>query len=69
MMLFVTLNAQRIENIRRELQDLPQDFAAYYRLTTFDLAMQDFFSAIWKSRSLEDHAVYPLVRDVSADSG
>ena len=62
-MLFVTLNEQRIENIRRELNDLPADLAAYYRLTTFDLAMQDFFSAIWKSRSLSDMSVYPLVRE------
>jgi hypothetical protein len=61
-MLFVTLNEQRIENIRRELQDLPSDLAAYYRLATFDLAMQDFFSAIWKSRALSDTSVYPLVR-------
>jgi hypothetical protein len=62
-LLFVTLSAQRIENIRRELQDLPADLAAYYRFTTFDLAMQDFFSAIWKSRILSDDTLYPLVRD------
>jgi hypothetical protein len=62
-LLFVTLSAQRIENIRRELKDLPADLAAYYRFTTFDLAMQDFFSAIWKSRFLSDETLYPLVRD------
>jgi Replication-relaxation len=62
-LLFVTLSAQRIENIRRELQDLPADLAAYYRLTTFDQAMQDCFSAIWQSRLLSDDTLYPLVRD------
>lgn len=62
-LLFVTLSAQRIENIRRELKDLPADLAAYYRFTTFDHAMQDFFSAIWKSRILSDDTRYPLVRD------
>jgi hypothetical protein len=62
-LLFVTLSAQRIENIRRELNDLPSDLAAYYRFTTFAAAMQDFFSAIWKTRILSDATLYPLVRD------
>ncbi len=60
---FVTLGEQRIENIRRELGNLPQELAAYYRFTTFDAAMGDFFAPIWKSRLLSDATVYPLVRD------
>jgi len=60
---FVTLGEQRIEHIRRELGNLPQELAAYYRFTTFDAAMQDFFSAIWKTRILSDATLYPLVRD------
>jgi hypothetical protein len=63
MMLFVTLQDARIENIRRELCDLPQELARYYRLTTFDTAMEDFLGAIWQSRALADTTTYPLVRE------
>ena len=63
LMLFVTLNETRIENIRRELQDLPEELSAYYRFATFEAAMQDFLGAIWKSRLLTDLSVYPLVQE------
>ncbi len=62
-LLFVTLQEARIENIRGEMQDLPQDLAVYYRLTTFDKAMGDFLGAIWKSRLATDTATYALVRE------
>jgi Replication-relaxation len=62
-MLFVTLQQARIENIRRELNDLPQQLAGYYRLTTFEAAMGDFLGAIWQSRLLSDTTRYPLVRE------
>jgi hypothetical protein len=68
-LLFVTLQETRIENIRGELQDLPEDLSMYYRLTTFNEAMGDFLSAIWKSRSLMDTTIYPLVREESVVSG
>jgi Replication-relaxation len=68
-LLFVTLGEERIENIRREMHDLPLELAAYYRLTTFDAAMGDFFSPIWKSRMMTDSTRYPLVREVSTDTG
>jgi hypothetical protein len=68
-LLFVTLQETRVENTRRELQDLPQDLSVYYRLTTFNEAMGDFLSAIWKSRLLSDTTIYPLVREESAVSG
>jgi hypothetical protein len=61
-MLFVTLQEARIENIRRELLDLPQPLAAYYRLSTFDAAMGDFLGEIWQSRLFSDSTCYPLVR-------
>jgi hypothetical protein len=67
-MLFVTLNEQRIENIRRELGNLPQELAAYYRFTTFDAAMGDFLGAIWKSRLMTDATLYPLVRGEAIDA-
>ena len=68
-MLFVTLQETRIENIRRELLDLPQPLAAYYRLATFDAAMGDFLGVIWQSRLLSDTTRYPLVREDSAVDG
>ena len=67
-MLFVTMQATRIENIRQELIDLPQKLAAYYRISTFDEAMGDFLSSIWQSRLLSDTTRYPLVREESAVS-
>ena len=63
LMLFVTLQEARIENIRRELQDLPEELGAYYRFATFEAAMRDFLGAIWKSRLLTDLSVYPLVQE------
>src|SRR3954447_1340599 len=62
LLLFITLSDGRIENIRRELADLPADLAEYNRLTTYEAAMGDFFAPIWKSRSLSDTRLYPLVR-------
>jgi hypothetical protein len=62
-MLFVTIQEARIENIRRELLHLPQNLARYYRLTTFEKAMEDFLGSIWKSRLPSDTAIYPLVRE------
>jgi hypothetical protein len=68
-LLFVTLTEQRVENIRRELQNLPADLAGYYRFTTYERAMGDFLSKIWKSRSLSDDNTYSLVREPSATTG
>jgi hypothetical protein len=68
-MLFVTLQEARIEHIRRELLDLPQELAVYYRLSTFDAAMGDFLGAIWQSRLLSDTRRYPLVREEPAVDG
>jgi hypothetical protein len=65
-MLFVTLQEARIDNIRRELCDLPQQLAGYYRLATLDRAMGDFLGAIWQSRLLSDTTRYALVREESA---
>ena len=62
-LLFVTIGEQRVENIRRQVGSLPEEFAQYYRFTTYERAMGDFLSAIWKSRSVSDMSVYPLVRE------
>jgi Replication-relaxation len=62
-LLFVTFGEARVEHIRTELGSLPSDFAQYYRFATFDRAMGDLFSSIWKSRDASDTRLYPLVRD------
>jgi DNA-binding PadR family transcriptional regulator len=62
-LLFVTLGSERVENVRREMHDLPAELAHYFRFSTFELAMGDFFGPIWKSRSLADTNVYSLVRE------
>jgi hypothetical protein len=62
-MLFVTLSRERLENIHRELADLPADLALFYRLTTFGEAMADFFSQVWQICALPDIFIYPLVQE------
>jgi hypothetical protein len=68
-MLFVTFGEERVQNIRVEMQDLSSELADYYRLTTFDKAMNDFLAGNWHSRALTDTAVYPLVREEGTHSG
>jgi hypothetical protein len=60
-LLFVTIGEQRIENIRREMERLPRELSDYYRLTTYERAMGDFFGPIWKSRLHTDTRAYGLV--------
>jgi len=62
-MLFVTTLATRIENIRRELSEFPNESARHFRLTSFDEAMENFLGAIWHSRLATDKTRYPLVRE------
>jgi hypothetical protein len=47
-----------LENIRREMRRLPPALSEYYRLTTYERAMGDFFSPIWKSRLATDTRTY-----------
>jgi hypothetical protein len=61
-MLFVTVGDERVENIRRELSNLPSMFAPYFRLSTFENAMGDFFGPIWKSRVISDTNVHGLMQ-------
>ncbi len=61
-LLFVTFGEGRVDNVRREMHDLPAELAPYYRFTTFELATQDFLGPIWKTRSLTDNARHALVR-------
>jgi Replication-relaxation len=68
-LLFVTLSDERVENVRREMHDLPAELAQYFRFSTYELAMGDFLGSIWKSRSIGDQAVYSLVREASTNTG
>lgn len=45
-LLFVTLGEQRVENVRREMQDLSGNLSDYYRFTTFEQAIGDFLGAV-----------------------
>jgi Replication-relaxation len=64
-LLFITIGEERIENIRRQMQTLPSELSEYYRLTTYERAMGDFFSPIWKSRMLTDTRAYGLVKEAA----
>jgi hypothetical protein len=68
-MLFVTFGEERIQHIRSEMRDLSTELDDYYRLTTFEKAMNDFLAGNWLSRALSDTAVYPLVREEVTGSG
>lgn len=61
-LLFVTLSAVRIQNIRHELRHLPSDLSDYFRLTAYEQAMADFLGPIWQSSAVTDTKRYPLVR-------
>jgi protein involved in plasmid replication-relaxation len=61
-LLFVTLAADRVENIRTAVSDMQQELHAYYRLTTLDAAVNDFVGSIWKSRDVRDNLTYALVQ-------
>jgi Replication-relaxation len=61
-LLFVTLAADRVENIRTAVSDMQQELHAYYRLTTLDAAVNDFVCSIWKSRDVRDNLTYALVQ-------
>ena len=59
------VQTERIENIRRSAQDLPEGLSQYYRLATYERAMGDFLGPVWVSRNPTDTSLYPLVRGVS----
>ena len=65
-LLFVTFGEGRVENVRAQMGGLPTELAQYYRFTTHERAMGDFLGPIWKSRSVGDTSVYPLVREPAA---
>jgi DNA-binding PadR family transcriptional regulator len=62
MVLFVTNSETRVDNIRRQMLDLPAALHPYYRFNTYERAAADFFNAEWKVRSPDDDRGYMLVR-------
>jgi hypothetical protein len=61
-LLFVTYGAERIENIRAAVSDLPARLHPYYRLTTYEQGVTDFLGSVWKSRDKADTVTYALVQ-------
>src|SRR3954464_6510473 len=62
MVLFVTNSETRVDNIRRQMLDLPAALHAYYRFNTYERASADFFNDPWKARSPDDDRGHMLVR-------
>jgi DNA-binding PadR family transcriptional regulator len=60
--LFVTDSEARMNNIRREMLDLPPALHAYYRFNTYERAAANFLNDEWKARSPDDDRGYMLVR-------
>src|SRR3954465_15699288 len=60
--LFVTNSEARVDNIRREMLDLPVTLHSYYRFNTYERTFADFFNDQWKARSPDDDHGYMLVR-------
>src|SRR5919205_4366159 len=60
--LFVTNSETRVDNIRRQMLDLPAALHSYYRFNTYERASADFFNDQWKARSPDDDHGYMLVR-------
>ncbi len=60
-LLFVTTLKNRVDNIRKEMLDLPSKFHKYYRFNSFDVVEADFFNNQWKTRSIEDDRGYKIM--------
>lgn len=61
-LLFVTVSADRIENIRRKMGNLPEALHRYYRFNLFERVKDNFFNETWKGRSATDETGYAIVR-------
>jgi hypothetical protein len=62
-LLFVTFGEKRVDNVRREMRDLPAQYAPYFRFSTFERANENFLGAVWKTRSVTDDDFHALVRE------
>jgi len=62
-LLFVTTTAIRRDNMRREMQELPQELHPYYRFNILETVFADFFNNEWRARSITDGTGYRLIRE------
>jgi len=62
-LLFVTTTLGRIENIRKEMHDLPRELHPYYRFGIFETVTEHFFNEEWRGRSPDDERFYAIVRN------
>ena len=61
LLLFVTMSADRVGNIRQAAGSLTPQLHPYYRLGVFSKVSEDFLGPIWASRDPSDTLTYALV--------
>ncbi len=62
-LLFITTSAERCDNMRAAMSNLPPSMHAYYRFNTLDTVFGDFFNADWRARSIDDDNTYRLIKE------
>ena len=61
LLLFVTMSADRVDNIRQAASSLPPQLHPYYRLGVFSKISEDVLGPVWLSRDPSDTLTYALV--------
>jgi hypothetical protein len=61
LLLFVTMSADRVDNIRQAASSLPPQLHPYYRLGVFSKVSEDVLGPVWLSRDPSDMLTYALV--------
>jgi hypothetical protein len=61
-LLFITTTAERRDNLRAAMSNLPAEMHAYYRFNTLDVVHEDFFNGEWRARAIDDENRYQLIR-------
>ncbi len=65
-LLVITAGPGRVENMRRSLSDLPREYHQFYRFSTQDAVVANFFHGQWKGRSASDQQDYQLIKGRTA---
>ena len=68
-LLVITDGAGRVENMRRSLSDLPKEYHQFYRFSTQEAVVENFFHGQWKGRSASDQEDYQLIKRRTAHEG
>ena len=61
-LLVITAGPGRAENMRRSLSDLPQEYHQFYRFSTQEAVVANFFHGQWRGRSVHDQEAYQLIK-------